>query len=152
MRAGTPTGAASSFASGMFREPLQGVRSVLPVRRETKIWVTGARRLVGNLVRAGLGMAGESLLGVEKEGEKGERIVNLPGRLVSVGEMVDVLGRVGGQEALGLLEERVDEGVVRIVEGWAVRFDTAKAERLGFEVDGGLEGVVREFVEDYLGK
>ncbi len=39
VRPGKPNAAASSFASGIIREPLAGIESVCPVARETALWL-----------------------------------------------------------------------------------------------------------------
>lgn len=144
VRPGKPTGAASSFASGLFREPLAGVKAVLPVRRETEMWVCSPRTVARNLVLAGR---------VPKEKKWGRsRIVNLPGRTVSVEEMLRVLETVGGREARELVVEERDENIERIVETWPPRFDIGRARELGFVEDGELERTVREYLGDYGGK
>ena len=143
VRPGKPTGAASSFASGVFREPLAGEKAVLPVGTGTELWVCSPRTVVRNLVLA---------RGVEGATFGGSRVVNLPGRTVSVEEMLRVLEKVGGRGARELVVEERDEKVARIVETWPPRFDVSRAKGLGFVEDGGLEQTVREYVEDYGGK
>lgn len=145
VRAGKPSGAASSFASAMFREPLQGVKSVLPVRRDLEIWICSARTVTRNLILAGK-IDEQAFVGMDDS-----RIVLLPGKLVMVQDMIDALGTVGGADAVALLEEKIDDSVVKIVEGWVTRISDARARSLVFVEDGSLEETVREFVEDYLG-
>ncbi|CAF9924932.1 MAG: hypothetical protein GOMPHAMPRED_003770 [Gomphillus americanus] len=142
VRAGKPTGAASSFASGMFREPLQGIKSVVPVRKDLEIWICSARTVVRNLIIAGQLEA--TVFG------QGSRVVLLPGRLVTVQDMVNALEHVGGEKAVQLIEMSPDEKVEQIVEGWATRIDDGHARRLGFVEDGTLDSAVTEFIEDYL--
>lgn len=50
VRAGAPTAAASSFVSGIVREPLHGERSELPVDPDIGIWLVSPRTLAHNLV------------------------------------------------------------------------------------------------------
>src|SRR6202158_2304679 len=50
VRPGKPNRAASSFASGIIREPLSGVDVFCPVSRETKVWVTSPRTVIGNFI------------------------------------------------------------------------------------------------------
>ena len=144
VRAGRPTGAASSFASGMFREPLQGIKSILPVRRDLEIWICSARTVIRNLILAG--RIDEQLFKKEDS-----RLLLLPGRLVTVQDMIDALEKVGGADAVALLDERIDGDVVRIVEGWVTRISVARARSLSFVEDVPLQDTIREFVEDYLG-
>ena len=67
------------------------------------------------------------------------RILNLPGRTVTVEEMLEGLRKVGGQKAVDLVQERYDEKVAGIVGSWPAVFDTERAEELGFWGDGTLE-------------
>jgi nucleoside-diphosphate-sugar epimerase len=52
VRPGKANKAASSFASGIIREPLNGVASICPVPPTTRMWVTSARSAVHNLIHA----------------------------------------------------------------------------------------------------
>lgn len=141
MRPGKPTGAASSFASGVFREPLNGQKAILPVSKDTSLWVCSPRIVVKNLMLAGQ---------IPEDSFKGKsRIVNLPGSTVSVQEMLDALNVVGGEKALALVQEEKDEKIQEIVNGWPTKLETTKAERLGFTGNGTLEQSLSEYIEDY---
>ena len=145
VRPGKPTGAASSFCSGIIREPLNGEVGVLPVKKDLALWICSSRTIIKNLVKA-------SSISAERFGKGGSRIVNLPGSTVTVQEMLDALGKVGGLKALDLVQEEYDESVERIVGSWPARFDTKRAKELGFEDDVGLEQLFRDYVEDYMPK
>lgn len=141
VRPGAPSGAASSFASGIFREPLKGEKSVLPVSKDLEMWICSPRTVVKNLVLA---------RNIPKEMFPARtRIVNLPGLTVSVCQMLEALKKVGGEEALSLVEEKRDEAIERIVETWPTRFDTSRAKRLGFEDDGKLKDTLQAYIDDY---
>ncbi|KAL5338189.1 hypothetical protein BJX70DRAFT_408863 [Aspergillus crustosus] len=140
VRPGAPSGAASSFCSGIVREPLKGEESVLPVERGLKLWVCSTRTIVRNLVYA---------RGVVFPGEVHSRIVNLPGVTVTVQEILDGLKVVGGEDALQRVVERPDPAVQRIVGSWPAVFDTRNALALGFQPDGDLTETIRAYVEDY---
>ncbi|EEH50688.2 uncharacterized protein PADG_06767 [Paracoccidioides brasiliensis Pb18] len=139
VRAGAPTQAASSFASGILREPLNGIKSVLPVKKETELWICSPYTVVKNLMHA---------KDVPKEAFKDSRSVNLPGIKVSVQEMLDVLEKVGGKEKRALVEERYDEDIDRIVQGWSPNFDIAWAKTLGFHEDMSLLESVRMYANE----
>ncbi|OJD18223.1 hypothetical protein AJ78_01723 [Emergomyces pasteurianus Ep9510] len=142
VRAGAPTQAASSFASGILREPLNGQQSVLPVKKETELWICSPYTVVRNLIHA---------KDVPKEAFGGaSRSVNLPGIKVSVQEMLDVLGEVGGSVARALVEERYDEEIDRIVQGWSPNFDIAWAKSLGFYEDMPLLASVKRYINEYV--
>ncbi len=86
VRPGKPNLAASSFASGVFREPLQGVDCVVPVSAQVPMALIGVRSAVGGL--AGLLRAPAARLGPD-------RGINLPGLCVTVGQMVATSQEVG---------------------------------------------------------
>src|SRR5438552_826924 len=50
VRPGKPNKAASSFASGIIREPLSGVDAICPVAPSTQVWVSSARTVIANLI------------------------------------------------------------------------------------------------------
>lgn len=141
VRPGRPSGAASSFCSGIVREPLNGERSVLPVSRSLKLWVCSTRCVVRNLLVAGDIPA--AMYG------KGSRTINLPGIMVTVQDMLDALEKVGGHKALGLIDEVPDESVARIVGSWPSSFNITKAKTLGFHDDGPLEQTIQDYVTDF---
>ena len=126
VRAGKPTQAASSFASDIIREPFNGNRAVLPVSRETEMWICSPYTVVKNLLRA---------RDIPKEAFRESRSVNLPGLKVTVQEMLDALEKVGGPERRALVEERYDADIDRIVQTWTPDFSTERAFSLGFEGD-----------------
>ena len=141
VRPGMPSGAASSFCSGMFREPFKGERCQLPVGRELEVWVCATKTVVRNLIIA-------KDVPTERFGI-GSRVVNLPGVTVTVGEMLEALREVGGEEAVALVDEKRDENVAKIVNTWPARFDTRRAEELGFVGDEGLVKAVKDYAREY---
>ena len=50
VRPGAPNKAASSFASGIIREPLNGQPSVCPVTPDTRMWLMSPRQAIANLI------------------------------------------------------------------------------------------------------
>ena len=143
MRPGKPTGAASSFASGIFREPLNGEKSVLPVSKDLKLWICSPRTVVKNLIHA---------RDIPTARFGASRIVNLPGRTVTVNEMLEALKEIGGKKARDLVEEKRDEATEKIVEGWPTTLKTSLAESLGFSKDVSLEQTLKDYLEDYRPK
>ena len=146
VRPGAPSGAASSFCSGIFREPLRGQRAVLPVRRDLEVWVASTRGVVWNLIRVMVAERAEW----ERGGVVGlARTVNLPGITVTVEEMLETLEKVGGESARRLVVEERDPAVETLVESWAGRFETKRADKLGLKEALTLEQMVREYVADF---
>ncbi|PBP26627.1 putative nucleoside-diphosphate-sugar epimerase [Diplocarpon rosae] len=108
IRPGKPTQAASSFLSGMIREPLAGVECIIPLRdRRFRSWLCSPKTLAENLVLA-LKIEGDAL-------PSHRRVVNMPGIGVSVQDMMDALAKVGGEERLALLREETDDVMERIL-------------------------------------
>jgi len=142
VRPGAPSGAASSFCSGIIREPLAGKKSDLPVKKDLELWVCSTRTIIKNLIIA-------KDLPQEKFQGRPTRVVNLPGITVTVEQMLQSLKEVGGEKALALVEEKHDAAVEKIVGNWPYRFDTSLAEQLGFVADGALDKTLREYIEDY---
>lgn len=144
VRPGQPSGAASSFASAIIREPLKGENTVLPVSRDLEMWVCSPRTVVKNMIVA-LDVPAESFHGVN-------RVVNLPGLTVTIAQMLEALRHVGGEEKLRLVEEKRDPAIEMIVAYWPSRFDTRWAKKLGFLDDTTVVGTVQAYVEDYRNK
>jgi len=141
VRPGAPSGAASSFFSGIIREPLKGKKSQLPVARSLEVWVCSTRTIVRNLILA-------RDIPEERFG-CASRVVNLPGITVTVEQMLQALKGVGGEKVLSLVEEKKDPAVEDIVLSWPTRFDTTRAKELGFIGDGSLERTIQEYLKDY---
>jgi len=142
VRPGKANKAASSFASGIIREPLNGVVSVCPVPPETKVWALSPLSTVHNSIhahdldRAAFGSAGA---------------VNLPGLTTTVGEMVAAMGRVAGANTMKLVEWKEDPAILKLVRTWPGDFVTARAEKMGFVHDASFDDVVKAYMEEELG-
>lgn len=126
VRAGKPTQAASSFVSDIIREPFHGKKAILPVARDTPVWICSPYTIVKNIMYA---------REVPKEAFGDSRSVNLPGLLVTVQEMLDALEQVGGPEKRALVEDKYDADIDKIVQSWSPLFDNARARQLGFSDD-----------------
>lgn len=138
VRAGKPTAAASSFVSGIVREPVHGEASELPVDPSIGIWLTSPRTLAANLVHA---------VKAPAEAFGSYRQVLLPGYTATSGQILDALEKVAGKEVRALVKEKRDEVIERIVRSWPAGYETGRARELGFEEDVGLEQGIRDFIE-----
>jgi len=139
VRAGKPNAAASSFASGIIREPLNGVVSQCPVSPETGVWLLSPGKVTEAFLHA-------SQLPPEAWGTN--RVVNLPGLTATVREMVAALSYIGGTKAASLVKFKPDPRIQRIVETWPVRFRTPRALSMGFKADDDFESVVSAYIFD----
>jgi nucleoside-diphosphate-sugar epimerase len=141
VRPGLPNKAASSFASGIIREPLNGKDAVCPVAPETRLWLLSPRRAIDCLIH-GFDLDADAL--------GRQRAINLPGITVTAGEMVASLRRVAGEEVASRVHWERDAAIERIVGTWPGAWNTARAESLGFKGDANFEQVVRAYIADDL--
>jgi len=141
VRPGKPNKAASSFASGIMREPLHGEPAICPVTADTRLWLLSPRKVVECLIH------GHDL---DANALGNRRIVNLPGVSVSVGEMIETLGRVAGSETVERISWQLDAVVQRIVGSWPKCWDSSRAQGLGFAGDADFESIVRAYIADDL--
>jgi nucleoside-diphosphate-sugar epimerase len=141
IRPGKPNKAASSFASGVFREPLAGVACVLPVGLDAIMPVSGYRTIVENFIR--LYEAPAAALG-------DDRAVSFPSIAVSVGEMIESLKRVAGTRKLGEIRVERDPFIEAIVAGWPTHSEAKRAEALGLAPDTSLDEIVKAYIEDFV--
>lgn len=140
VRPGKPNAAASGFASGIIREPLAGAESVCPVAPETEMWVLSPERAIDNLIHA-------HELPAEQWGTV--RSINLPGLTVAMHAMVDALRTVGGDAAAARVRFEADPVIRKIVATWPARFDTRRAEAMGFQRDAAVVDIVRAYAAKY---
>jgi nucleoside-diphosphate-sugar epimerase len=141
VRPGRPNAAASSFASGIIREPLAGVESVCPVDADTRVWVMSPAHAVASFVHAH--ETPSAAWGLQ-------RAVSLPGLTVSVREMLEALRAVGGDAAVGRVRFEPDERIARIVRTWPTRFNAARAHALGFTADDDFGSIVRAYAAGHV--
>jgi nucleoside-diphosphate-sugar epimerase len=141
VRPGRPTAAASSFLSGMIREPLDGKKSTIPLEdRDFTSWLCSPKTLVTNLLHT-LTVPTTSL-------PPHIRHVNLPGVSVSVQDMLDALEKVGGKDKLKLVTEKSDPALEPILRSWPTKFDVERALSLGYVADSSFESAVRDYQEN----
>jgi len=139
VRPGAPNKAASSFFSGIIREPLAGKEAVLPVGDDVRHWHASPRSAIEFLLHAA--ELDTSLLGAR-------RTLNLPGVSATVGEQIEALRNVAGEKAVRLIRRERDETIGRIVAGWPRNFDATRAKNLGFRADADFSAIVRAYIED----
>ncbi|KAK5635157.1 hypothetical protein RRF57_010869 [Xylaria bambusicola] len=140
VRPGRPTNAASSFLSGMIREPMKGEECVIPLEdRGFRSFVCSPSSLQENLYRM-LHMDSDKL-------PKHIRHINIPGISVSIQELMDALAKYGGEDKLKLLKEETNPELERILRSWAPDFDTSTPMRLGLTKDESAEDIVKEYVD-----
>ena len=139
VRPGKANAAASSFASAVIREPLAGLAYDCPVGAQTGVWLLSPRRVVEAFMHA-------HDLPASAWGSR--RVVNLPGITVTVGGMIEALGKIAGAQVSKRIAWKPDARVQAIVEGWPVRFATPRALAMGFKADAGIDAVIRDYIAD----
>ena len=139
VRPGKPNGAASSFFSGIIREPLAGQPAICPVEPDYAHVVSSP----GNTVRGLIAVfeASQDALG-------GRLALNLPGINVTVRQMLDALEKVAGSAVRERVRFERDERVVAIVGQWARGATSARANALGLQADTSFEAVIEQYIDD----
>jgi len=138
VRPGKPNLAASSFASGIIREPLAGVASECPVPDTTGVWILSPKRVVEAFIHAH---------DLPSDAWPSTRVVNLPGITLTVREMIDAMGRVAGKDAVSRVAFKPDARIQAIVKTWPIRFRTERADAMGFKADSDFDSIVRQHLE-----
>ena len=139
VRPGKPNRAASSFASGIIREPISGVDGICPVSPGTRMWVQSPRAVVQNLIVGHEAKASQF---------RDSRSINVPGLCVGVGDMVDALRDVAGEEVAGRVKWQLDPVVDRIVQTWPANFAPKLGPALGMRADRDFRSIVQAYLED----
>jgi nucleoside-diphosphate-sugar epimerase len=142
VRPGKPNKAASTFASSIIREPLQGQLVTCPVSPESKMFLASPRSILENVIRA------HNLL---EDDWGASREVTLPGFSMSIKGMAEALRAVAGDNVADRIDWKPDPFIQKIVDGWPPEFNTDKALELGFIRDNSMEDVIHAFIEDELG-
>jgi len=141
VRPGKANAAASSFASAVIREPLEGRDYVCPVAPDTGIWVLSPRKVTEALLKA---------LDMPADIWGGARSLKLPGITVTAAEMLDAVRRHGGDAVADRVSFAPDPFIQDIISGWPTRFSLSRAPALGFTPDDSIDAIVTAFVEDEL--
>lgn len=142
IRPGKPNAAASSWASGMFREPLKGEPCLLPVRRDQCHPMTGYRTVIESLV---------ALHEVPAERLSDDRAIGLPAHRVTPRDAESVLGEVAAERGLkpGAIVDAFDARIQGIVDNWPVSVDGSRAIALGLPAPPPLKTIVGQYLEDF---
>ena len=141
VRPGKPNKAASTFASSIIREPLQGHSAICPVSPESKMFLASPRSIIENIVRAH---------NISSDDWGPSREVTLPGFSMSISGMADALRNVAGNSVADRINWKPDPFIQKIVDSWPPVFNTEKASALGFVKDSSMEDVINAFIEDEL--
>ncbi len=139
VRPGKPNGAASSFFSGIIREPLAGVESICPVSPDVSHPMASPASTVEGLI---------AVYEASREAFNGRTAMNLPGLNVRVSEMLDALEQVAGPKVRALVRFERDERIAGIVANWPSGASAARAARLGLKPANDFADIIRQYIAD----
>ena len=139
VRPGKPNGAASSFFSGMIREPLAGVKGACPVSPDTEVALSSPGLTIAGLIRAA----------ETSDAAWGPRTaLNLPAITATTGDMAAALERVAGPAAAALIDWTPDANIRKIVKTWPARINAVRAKGLGLLPEASFEAIIRQYVAE----
>lgn len=141
VRPGKPNTAASSFFSGIIREPLIGQPAALPVPDTTRHWHASPRSAAGFFIHAA---------GMDTAPLGHRRALNMPGLSATVAEQIEALRALAGQSAVDLIHPAHDPLVADIVGGWGEDYEASRARALGFTAETSFEDIIKVHIEDEL--
>ena len=139
VRPGKPNGAASSFFSGIIREPLAGALSVCPVDAGVSHPVSSPTRTVEGLI---------AVFEASREAFNGRTALNLPALNVRVADMLAALEQVAGKAVRGLVRFERDTRIAGIVANWPSGASAARAGKLGLQPHADFEEIIRQYIDD----
>ena len=139
VRPGKPNGAASSFFSGIIREPLAGVETTCPVDANVTHPMSSPANTVRGLLRVFEASAAEM---------GGRLAVNLPGLTMRVGDMLDALEAVAGPAVRARVKFVRDERIAGIVGNWARGAGPGRAQTLGLSADTSFKDIIEQYIAD----
>lgn len=142
VRPGKANLAASSFFSGIIREPLNGQEAVLPVPDTVRHWHASPRSAAGFLTHAA---------GLDTDLLNGRRSLNLPGVSCTVAEQIEALRDIAGNDVVSRIKSVPDDAIMKIVSGWPQDFDPERALRLGFRAENDFSQIIQTYIDDDLG-
>jgi nucleoside-diphosphate-sugar epimerase len=139
VRPGKPNGAASSFFSGIIREPLSGVDAVCPVDASVSHPLSSPGNTIHGLI---------TVFEASREAVGGRMALNLPGLNVTVGQMLDALEKVAGRAVRARVKFERDERVAGIVANWSRGSTSERANALGLKAEDSFEAIIEQYIND----
>ncbi|MFK7744312.1 MAG: D-erythronate dehydrogenase [Roseobacter sp.] len=143
VRPGKPNLAASSFFSGIIREPLNGQEALLPVPDTVRHWHASPKSAAQFLTHAAE---------LDTQLLEGRRALNLPGVSCTVAEQIEALRSVAGQDVVDLIVSKPDTHIMKMVSGWPRDFAPERALALGFTADDSFESIIETYIAEDLAR
>ena len=138
VRPGKPNAAASSFMSGIVREPLAGQRAACPVRPDTPVALSSPRRTLEGILCAAA---------VSDAAWGSTTAMNLPALATTPREMAQAMDRVVGYAASDLIDWTDDPVTGPIVRSWPAIVEAPRAAALGLHPETSFDDIVREYLD-----
>jgi nucleoside-diphosphate-sugar epimerase len=139
VRPGKPNGAASSFFSGIIREPLAGMEAICPVSDQVSHPMSSPGYTVEGLI---------AVYEASREAFGGRLAMNLPALNVKVGDMLDALEEVAGSAVRARVKFQRDERIAGIVANWPTGATAARAAKLGLKPHESFADIIRQYISD----
>lgn len=143
VRPGKPNLAASSFFSGIIREPLNGQPAILPVADTVRHWFASPKAAAGFLHHAAT---------LDTAALNGHRALNLPGVACTVADQINALRDIAGQATVDLITAAPDSAIERIIAGWPQAFTATRAIALGFKAESSFHEIIETYIAEDLPK
>ena len=142
VRPGRPNAAASSFLSGIVREPLAGERTICPVPPDMPVALSSPRRTIEGLMCA---------LETSDPNWGPRTALNLPALSTTPGEMVAALARVAGDAMAARIDWVPDATITDIVNAWPAGMNAQRAARLGLRADASYDEIIHDYLRENPG-
>ncbi len=139
VRPGKPNGAASSFFSGIIREPLAGTHTTCPVDANVSHPLSSPGTTIHGLI---------TVFEASREAMGGRLALNLPGLNVTVSQMLEALEKVAGPAVRARVKFERDERIAGIVSNWAKGSTSDRAHALGLKADNSFEDIIQQYIDD----
>ena len=142
IRPGKPNAAASSWASGMFREPLNGEACELPVKRNQSHPMTGFKTVVDSFV---------ALHEIVEDKLGNDRAYGLPALSVTPNLAEKTLKEISNDKKIkiGKIEDSFDPRIQSIVDNWPIAVDGSRATAIGLPHPPSLKLIIEQYLEHF---
>jgi D-erythronate 2-dehydrogenase len=138
VRPGRPNAAASSFMSGIIREPLAGLRAPCPVPPDTPVALSSPRRTLQGILRAAE---------VSDTAWGSRTAMNLPALTTTPRSMAAAMDRVAGYPASELIDWTDDPVISAMVRSWPAQVETPRAAALSLRPEESFDAIVRQYID-----
>jgi len=139
VRPGRPNGAASSFFSGIIREPLAGEVAICPVDASVSHPVASPGKTIEGLI---------TVYEASRDAYRGRTAMNLPGLNVTVAQMLDALEAVAGPQVRARVKFERNAQIADIVANWSQGATAERAAHLGLVPDPDFQTIIRQYIAD----